>query len=188
VYKSPNTQFFGLDLYGGTSSINNSRFIIPTGITFPILLNASNVGFMYGMGTSNFMIIDENGIVTYLERYYNEAALKQSLDTLTNASRNPAVSQPENFKLEQNFPNPFNPSTKIFYELKVKGPALVSLNVFDVLGNSVKSLVYEEQASGFYETVWNGTNNQNAPMPAGIYFYELRVGNHVESKRMLLIK
>lgn len=134
------------------------------------------------------MIIDENGIVSYLQGYYNEVALTQSLDTLTDARRNPAISQPENFKLEQNFPNPFNPSTKIFYELKVKNPSFVSLKVFDVLGNEIKTLVQTEQPSGFYETVWSGTNNNNVAAPAGIYFYELRAAGLVESRRMLLLK
>ena len=134
------------------------------------------------------MVIDENGKVVYLERYYNKQALKQSLDTLTNAQRNPAISLPSDFKLEQNFPNPFNPSTKIYYELRVKEPTLVSIKVYDILGKEVKFLVNAEQSSGFYETVWNGTNNENSPVPAGVYLYELRAAGLVETKRMLLLK
>jgi peroxiredoxin len=188
IYKSPNVEFIGLDVYDGTRSIVLSQFVIPTGITFPILLNASSIGFFYGMGTSNFMIIDENGIITYLQRFYNENALKQSLDTLTNANRNPNVSQPTEFKLEQNFPNPFNPSTSIYYELKINEPSLVSLTVYDILGKEVKTLVNETQPSGFYKINWNGTNNQNTTVPAGVYLYELRSNGFVETKRMLLLK
>lgn len=180
--------FYGLDIYDGTRSILQSQFIVPTGITFPVLMNASSVGFLYGVSTSNFMIIDRSGIVAYVERYYNERALKESLDTLTNAERNPAVSLPDNFKLEQNFPNPFNPSTKIYYEIKVKETTLVTLKIFDVIGNEVKSLVNARLGSGFFEATWDGTNDAGSPVPAGVYIYQLTAAGQSQTKRMLLLK
>ncbi len=89
--------------------------------------------------------------------------------------------QPEDYILEQNFPNPFNPSTNIDYALPRRG--FVTLKVYDVLGDEIKTLVNEEQNSGRYEVSFDGTN-----LASGIYFFILRAGDFVQSRKMLLIK
>ena len=100
--------------------------------------------------------------------------------------------QINNFELYQNYPNPFNPSTKIRYVISnstlsgVEG-SLVQLKVFDVLGNEVAILVNEEQLSGFYEVEFN-SESINKASASGIYFYQLKVGNLIQSKKMTLLK
>ncbi|MCC7429656.1 CotH kinase family protein [bacterium] len=89
----------------------------------------------------------------------------------------------KNFRLSQNFPNPFNPTTKIAYELKAKGKA--KLTIFNVLGEVVKEFSLEKQ-SGFVE--WNGTNFSGKQVSSGIYFYRLQSGDFSETKKMLLLK
>jgi hypothetical protein len=89
--------------------------------------------------------------------------------------------QPLTYNLEQNYPNPFNPSTVISYQLPVGGN--VSLKVFDVLGNEVVTLVAEYKPAGRYEVVFNA-----ASLPSGVYFYQLKAGDYVDTKKMLLIK
>jgi len=86
-----------------------------------------------------------------------------------------------NFKLYQNYPNPFNPGTKINYELRVTN--YVSILVYDVLGNEVRSLVNQQQIAGNYEVEFDGSN-----LASGVYFYKLQSGSFSETKRMLLIK
>jgi len=85
------------------------------------------------------------------------------------------------FFLGNNYPNPFNPSTTIKYQLPEQG--LVEIKVYDVLGNEIASLVNEEKPVGSYEIDFNGNG-----LTSGIYFYQLRSGNYVETKKMVLIK
>lgn len=92
------------------------------------------------------------------------------------------------FSLEQNYPNPFNPSTKIKYSIPsvaLSGveESLVTLKVFDVLGNEVTTLVNEEKPSGEYEVVFDA-----AGLSSGIYFYKLQVGSFTETKKLVLIR
>ncbi len=91
----------------------------------------------------------------------------------------------QDFKLEQNYPNPFNPNTMISYQLPVNGN--VTLKIYDVLGNEVATLVNEEQAPGIYEIEFNPESSIKHPA-SGIYFYQLRAGSFIETKKMLLLK
>ncbi len=91
------------------------------------------------------------------------------------------------FILEQNYPNPFNPSTKIKFTIpvtlsEVEG-SLVTLKVYDVLGNEVTTLVNEELSAGEYELDFNATN-----LTSGIYFYRLKSEDFIQTKKMILLK
>jgi len=99
---------------------------------------------------------------------------------------------PTEYKLEQNYPNPFNPSTIINYQLPVAGN--VTLKVFDVLGREVATLVNEEKAAGSYKVEFNPASSiknlsagRQGPA-SGVYFYQLRVAEFIETKKMILIK
>ena len=96
---------------------------------------------------------------------------------------------PADFVLYQNFPNPFNPSTTIRYKVpnNLESSDHVSLVVFDILGKEVVTLVDEEQYSGQYEVVFN-SNTFNKRIASGTYFYRLKIGNHVQIKKMILMK
>jgi hypothetical protein len=91
------------------------------------------------------------------------------------------ITLPTEFALEQNYPNPFNPSTVISYQLPVSND--VTLKVFDILGNEIETLVNEEKSAGTYELTWNV-----ASLPSGVYFYQLKAGDFIQTKKMLLIK
>ena len=88
---------------------------------------------------------------------------------------------PTEFRLNQNFPNPFNPSTKISWQTPVTG--WQTLNVFDVLGNEVATLVNEYKPAGSYEVDFNASG-----LSSGVYFYQLKVGDFINTKKMMLIK
>jgi hypothetical protein len=95
------------------------------------------------------------------------------------------------FKLEQNYPNPFNPSTTISWQLPVD--AFVSLKVYDILGNEVASLMNEEKPAGSYEVEFSAKGGSASGgdawnLTSGVYFYQLRAGNFVETRKMILLK
>jgi hypothetical protein len=85
------------------------------------------------------------------------------------------------YKLEQNYPNPFNPSTKIKYS--VPQSSTVIIKIFDILGNEIETLVNEEKQAGTYEITWYAVN-----LPSGVYFYQLKAGDFVQTKKMVLMK
>ena len=85
------------------------------------------------------------------------------------------------FQLYQNYPNPFNPITRLQYAISNK--RFITLKVFDILGNEVKTLVNEEKPVGNYEFDFNASY-----LPSGVYFYRLQAGNFSQTKKMILLK
>ncbi|MCG6961281.1 T9SS type A sorting domain-containing protein, partial [bacterium BMS3Abin03] len=103
--------------------------------------------------------------------------------TDVNQTKNSLV---ENFYLEQNYPNPFNPSTKIKFGIPDdagNGVILVTLKVYDILGKEVTTLLNEEKSTGKYEIEFDGKE-----LTSGIYFYKLKAGNFLQTKKMVFIK
>ena len=92
---------------------------------------------------------------------------------------------PREFMLHQNFPNPFNPSTRISYSVSERGR--VQLRVFDVLGRNVATLVDAMQSPGTYEAQWDLANG-SLPIASGVYFYRLEQGTRSRSQKMVLLK
>jgi flagellar hook assembly protein FlgD len=88
--------------------------------------------------------------------------------------------------LEQNYPNPFNPSTTIRYQLPEKSE--VTLSIFDITGNEVRTLLKETLAAGEYSVTWNGANDQGIPVSSGVYLYRIQADNYTEAKRMILMR
>jgi hypothetical protein len=88
---------------------------------------------------------------------------------------------PTDYTLSQNYPNPFNPLTKIKYSIPQSSNIVIK--VFDILGNEIETLVNEEKQAGTYEITWNA-----AGLTSGVYFYHLKVGDFVETKKMILMK
>ncbi len=93
---------------------------------------------------------------------------------------------PQGFVLEQNFPNPFNPSTTLRYELPEDG--LVNVTIYDMMGRQVSTLVSSQQAAGYKSIQWNATNDFGKPVSAGVYLYQIQAGEFVQTKKMVLLK
>jgi uncharacterized delta-60 repeat protein len=93
---------------------------------------------------------------------------------------------PGDFKLSQNFPNPFNPSTVIEYSLPYRSH--VTIEVFNLLGQCVRKLVNESKPAGNYQVEWDGTDGHNSVLASGIYLYRLQTEDFKETKKMLFIK
>lgn len=101
--------------------------------------------------------------------------------TLTDIDGCPEPLLPTHFVLGQNFPNPFNPTTKITWQSPVSGKQ--TLKVYDVLGNEVATLVDEIRNSGIYEIDFDASK-----LSSGVYFYQLKAGDFLQTKKMILIK
>ncbi len=97
-----------------------------------------------------------------------------------------AAEVPSTFALEGNYPNPFNPSTTIRFQ--IAEPVHVTLTVYDVMGRTVARLVDQEMAAGSYAAEWDGKSNAGLIVAGGIYFYRLEAGSFVETRAMSLVK
>lgn len=90
------------------------------------------------------------------------------------------------YQLHQNFPNPFNPTTTINFELPKT--EFVRLTVFNNLGQKIKQLVLGKLPAGNQQVTWNGRNDNGQEVPAGIYYYQLQAGDYKAGKKMMLVK
>ncbi|MEZ5357701.1 MAG: FlgD immunoglobulin-like domain containing protein [Candidatus Zixiibacteriota bacterium] len=93
---------------------------------------------------------------------------------------------PTAFELSNNYPNPFNPVTIIEYNLPTRSS--VMLEVFNILGQCVKTLESGEKPAGCYHIEWDGTDQNNQPVTTGVYFYRLQADDFAQTKKMILLK
>ncbi|MFZ1320267.1 MAG: ASPIC/UnbV domain-containing protein, partial [Ignavibacteria bacterium] len=150
------------------SGYNSGNLILNFGLGNAAVIDSMKIEWLSGT-TSIFTNLQVNRYITVSEDGNITFVKDQSIS-------------PDFFELEQNYPNPFNPKTVINYELQVTS-YLVSLKVFDVLGNELSTLVNEKQSAGRYTVTFDGSN-----FPSGVYFYKLQAGEFVETKRMVLLK
>ncbi len=90
------------------------------------------------------------------------------------------------YRLGSNYPNPFNPTTTIEYSISEN--SFVTLEVFNVLGQKVKTLVSDTKEAGNHSVKWNGTNELNRQVSSGVYFFKLKTNNFTQTRKMLLIR
>lgn len=93
---------------------------------------------------------------------------------------------PTQYALHQNSPNPFNPTTRVAFDMPTAGD--VKISVFNVLGQNVTDLVDGYRDAGSYEVIWNGKDNSGASVASGIYFYRIKTEQFSDTKKMLLLK
>jgi hypothetical protein len=112
--------------------------------------------------------------------YFDDLRAIKKSTSITNVSSDDK-NIPGDYKLFQNYPNPFNPSTKINWQSPVA--SWQSIKVFDVLGNEIATIVDEFRNAGSYEVEFDASN-----IPSGVYFYQLKARDYIETKKMLLLK
>jgi len=96
------------------------------------------------------------------------------------------VEIPNGYILYQNYPNPFNPATTIAYNIPAN--ATVNITIYDMIGRRIKTLIKNEQATGYRTVVWDGCNDAGLPVSPGLYLYTIKAGNYVQTKKMVLLK
>ena len=104
--------------------------------------------------------------------------------TLVASEENPSI--PNKISISQNYPNPFNPETRFQYNIPVDG--IVSIEVYDILGKKIKTLVNQWKSAGVHNEIWSGQNDNNQMVSSGVYFYQVKVGDEQITKKMILSK
>lgn len=107
------------------------------------------------------------------------------VSTITSVG-NPVDGIPTTFAISQNYPNPFNPSTSIDYA--VSKQSFVTIKVYNLLGQEVRTIVAEDKGIGSYTATWDGRDNVGNEVPSGMYLYKMIAGNFTETKKMMLMK
>jgi len=152
--------------------------------------NSQNLWLHFGLGAAS--IIDSIKVewINGATNVYTNVPVNQNATIIENGAllsvNNYNSEAPTNFSLRQNFPNPFNPSTKIRFEIPKQSQ--VKLSVFDITGRLIETLMDEPLGTGNYELQWNGQR-----FSSGVYFYRLIVSSNegktfTETKKMLMIK
>jgi len=155
--------------------------------------------FILGSGAENFTIVPNESQTIIIAQMIARGAnnkisvtkLKRLSDTVQYFYNNnlqigiTPISQhiPESFNLYQNYPNPFNPTTKIKFDVPANLVGQTFLSVYDITGREIQTLVNEKLNPGTYEATFEGSN-----YASGVYFYQLKVGDYINTKKMLLIK
>ena len=133
----------------------------------------------------DLFITDKNGLVVY-QQNITSGISNDIYDIIFNYLETKDVSTPYKINLHQNYPNPFNPTTLIRYDLPVNEH--VSINIYDLTGKRVKSLVNTNQDAGYRSINWNATSDLGQPVSAGMYIYTIQAGEFRQTKKMVLLK
>jgi flagellar hook assembly protein FlgD len=110
----------------------------------------------------------------------------EALDYILNHVSAADIERPVATSLDGNYPNPFNSSTKISYSVASPGPVLIQ--IFNIQGQLVKTVVDDYKSSGIYTFIWDGTNGRGAPAVSGSYFYRMTTRDFNQVRRMILVK
>jgi len=159
----------------GTSSKVAGELVDENGIVVAVENSTSNNPFTLTAPSEGTFLV--NAGYKDPSRDWDSVSVVIALTGVSSGSTEPIST----FKLYSNYPNPFNPSTKIKYLVAEK--TFVSLKIYYVAGSEVSSIVNQEQVAGEYETDFNASD-----LTSDVYFYKLQAGNFVETKKMILMK
>ena len=189
-YQSQDVAVLGINMKndGETVDVIRNLFAIPTGATYPLLMTGEEVGAAYGVSYEFYFVIDRDGYVTLRLYGFDTTIVYEAIDraliyTEINETDNRNI---QTFRLEQNFPNPFNPSTVIRFRLT--NPGNVQLKIYNSAGQRVRTLIQESMPAGIHHIEWNSTNESGENVPSGIYYYQLNAGNQTLTRKMTLIR
>ena len=151
---------------------------------YPLTISASNItleeGFQYLIRE---IIAGEEG-ETYVLQQGNSIEITNPEVTTLKLTKEEVV--PLTFMVKQNYPNPFNPETVIEYSIPQN--ERVEISIYNTLGQKIKTLVSENKKAGFYEIVWDASNDAGLKVGSGIFFYSVKAGKNRSVKKMVLLK
>ena len=158
------------------------------GYTVPSNAPTSKIDYVFYKYTGQ-LLIDSSRIIMD-QPYSGNSYCSDHLGVMTTFSLNPSSVDDDDtlikdFELQQNYPNPFNPTTTLSFVIGHR--SFVTLKVFDILGNEIATLVNEEKPAGEYEVEFNPVSS-NRNLVSEIYFYQLKAGNYIETKKMVYLK
>jgi hypothetical protein len=160
--------------YGVSVLMNNGDVTFQTAVNYGAGYRPNSVFAvdLDGNGDNDLAVVNENS---------DNVSILINLSSATGVDNSPETSLPESFSISQNYPNPFNASTTIGYSLTE--PSDVTIDIYDILGRKVETLVQREQSAGSHQVVWNAKDQ-----PSGMYFYRIEAGDYTEARKMLLLK
>ena len=180
------TEFYVLAYHGAGSPYRQSIKILDI-TAGNVLLEKDDANFSFSY--PSIWDVDNDGILEAVFSKYDYPSLTTyTLESInTGVTTSGIVDVPfMRFDLEQNYPNPFNPSKTIEYEMNTSDN--VQLQIFDIKGELVKTLVNEFQTPANYKVVWNGTNSRGEKLTSGVYFYSIKTKDNIGTKKMILLK
>jgi hypothetical protein len=143
------------------------------------------INYGAGNGPSSVFAVDLDGdgdndlAVANIES--DDISILINLSDATGEDSSPETYLPENYGISQNYPNPFNTSTLIQYSLP--SPSDVTIEIYDILGRKVETLVQGEQQAGYHQVIWNVED-----ATSGMYFYKIQAGDYAETRKIVLLK
>lgn len=150
----------------------------PKAIGAAIQFTISESGNMFFAMNDNSFTDNDGYVVAFV--YTNVPAI-----TVSTSVQN-VPSMPPNFELSQNYPNPFNPSTSISFDLPSQEN--VEITVFDLNGKRIQGMILGTLEAGSHSQSWNGLDEYGNAVSSGTYFYQVKAGEAVQAKKMLLLK
>jgi hypothetical protein len=146
------------------------------------------VDYSGDIGTIRFKVLKsgETGLRFDGVKVRNRANEEVTIQTKLMEGASTTIPPPTAYDLAQNYPNPFNPATTIVYQ--VPEIAHVTLEVYNVLGERVATLVDEQQAAGYYRVEWNGKDSEQRSVSSGVYYCKILAGGFTGIKKMMLVK
>jgi hypothetical protein len=194
-------KFYADDIPGGIPATDSwhrfrleARTLNPDSVEYMVYFDGNLVGggpaydYTYdtGSGIHNPYTSGTFGLFAFqqgdvLPGYFDNVVVEQLVTGI--GDQKPVVN---GFDLKQNYPNPFNPTTRINFVLSSSN--LVHLDIFNNIGQKVRTLVNREYSAGSHEIVWNSRNDNGLEVPAGIYYYRLKAGDFQQTRKMLLVK
>jgi len=176
-----------------TSEINNAGFNVlrkgQSDANYVLIASYKSDSSLIGLGISNVgkpytftdTTVHRKGTYSYELQSVSIKGVTKTFSQLSATGVKQAGSLPKSFALLQNYPNPFNPTTTITYD--VPEAAKVKIDVFDILGNRIATLVDESKPAGEYTTLFDGSQ-----LASGVYFYRMLAGSYVSVRKLILLK
>jgi len=192
-YDHEDVQVLGLDVWDGDiSGLASFKASVQGGIDFPLLNNAGSVQSLYGIPNQHYtVIVDQDGIVAQVhDNYHNGLNLDESRNIIDQLLSVSSIDEDNHlahkFELKHNYPNPFNPQTNIPFTIdKTQN---ITLDVFDISGKLIKSIINAPFAAGTYTAIWNARDNRNRSVSSGVYFVKLSGESLTQTRQIILIK
>lgn len=153
-------------------------FSVAAGDTCPIDLDVTSDWNHPGVGIITLRVYPTADSTNYQDLTFTLSAVATSVNTDLHTNIQ--------FKLLGNYPNPFNPSTVITYQIPASRE--VTLKIYNLLGQEIRTLVQGKPRAGIHQVVWDGRNDAGSPVSAGIYLYRLQSGTYQSTKKMTLVK
>lgn len=182
----------GIDTWN-RSAASVINFRNQTGLEYPLLKQGGSMASAYGSTHDRNLVIDSEGKLAYKGNAAARtdiaavvAKVQESLGTITTVEES-SETLPNSSKLGQNYPNPFNPTTQIPFT--VSESALVSISIYNLLGEKVADVTNEVYNAGNYTVSWNGAFGNGTTASTGVYIYRMLVNNRpTEVRKMTLVR